>query len=66
MVHYYQGIQSTFPDVELWVGNELRSWTTFDAWLPEFQQGDIWTPMTFSVNQGEIIALEVQTLSEYP
>lgn len=65
MVHYYEGLQSTMPDLELWVGNELRSWTTFDAWLPDFKQGDVWTPITFRVLGGQVSALENHTVEEY-
>lgn len=65
MVHFYDGLHSTMPDLELWVGNELRSWTTFDAWLPDFKQGDVWTPITFRVRNGQVVAYENQTVQEY-
>ena len=66
MVHYYQGMQTTLPDIELWVDNELRSWTTMDAWLPDFKQGDVWTPITFKVQDGRITSSEVQTVTSIP
>jgi hypothetical protein len=65
MVHFYEGLQSTMPDLELWVGNELRSWTAFDAWLPDFKQGDVWAPITFEVRGDLVLAYENQTVEEY-
>ena len=42
-----KGADRHCPASSLWVDNELRSWTTMDAWLPDFEEGDIWTPITF-------------------
>ena len=62
MVHHFQGASAPLPEVEVWVDNQLVSWILYGAELQSFSQNDIWTPLTFTVVNGQIEVSEVQLI----
>ena len=48
-VDYYDGVNETLPEIEVWYGNDLIDIVYYSANLPRFTQGGLWHAATVFV-----------------